>query len=436
MMNCTTHDYELADLTGRRYRLNSNHLESLGLCLSFMRLVVEGDMNVRVTSQRRSWPARELFTVLAQHLAWLHGYWRLFSRQYTFHPYVVLFLRTYREHAIRHLEGFSLSTRTVTGPTVEEVLEDFVLQMRAEAKKCRLRKRAADWQGKYERNADRLIELMGRVSKHVQRFTLVELELDYLASRLTPKEVSELIETLNDVERAEADAYWGGRSLDQTEPAQVKVPFAKVQSDRKHLFANMKGKTTLFKELQGYVWRVQFTPVAGYGLRLSLIFDGMQMDPAGLGGEIGSYWQSITRGQGCFRVLEPWPAIDTARRITALADNAKVERKTLRQELMDRMGGVLLAVQCLPYPGCNLFATGLVHRRSAAHQEGVRRPVKPTRGAGSAARIRNRHSFGAKSTWPHQAEIAQSVVGVAVPVHMPLLVAENGSSELQHGVHP
>lgn len=399
-MNCTTNFYELTDQDGRRYRLANEHLQSLPLCMDFMRLVVEGDISCSETRRRHHGQATEGPTELAWHCQRLNTYSQLFSRQHTFHPYVMQFLRMYREHPIRHLDGLPPGIRIETGATVADVFEDFALKLRADAKTRRLRKRAADWQGKFDKNADRLIDLMDQVGKRSKNLTVIELELDSLASRLTPKEVKEIILTDHQIMRAEYDAYWGGWPLDRIEPANVKVRFGEVQRDRKRLFANMKGKTTLFRNLLGYVWRVSFTPVVGHSLRASLILDGMEGEQANLGQEIGRYWaETITQGRGCFRVLNPWRAIDTARRIAALRGSAKTELKKLRRELMGHLGGPLLAVQALPYPGCNLFGTGLVHRRATTQPSKVCSPARLTRLEHGSSGIQDRHLLGATDIW-------------------------------------
>lgn len=372
MPNRFTHYYELADQAGHRYRLVNEQLQSLPSCLTFMRLVVEGDMSCRTTRWRRNGRVIDGPTELAQHCERLHGYSQLFSRHHTFHPYVKHFLREYREHPIRHLDGVTRDSFIETDAGVREVFEDFVLTLRTEAKKFGLRKRAADWRGKFDKNADRLISLMGHVGERSRDLTVIELELDYFASRLTPGEKLEIVEAASQCTQAEFDAYWGGWSLDHVEPAPVKVPFAEVQRDRGHLLENMKDKPKLFGCPSAYVWRVQFTPVAGYSLRLSSIFEGTVGDYADLGREIGQYWvDEITQGRGRFRELESWPAIDTARRIAALDNNDATARANLRRVLMGDFGGPLLAVQALPYPGCHLFGTGLGRRQAVTQQRGL-----------------------------------------------------------------
>jgi len=403
MMNCTIRNYVLTDHAGCRYRLFSDQFVHLDRCLEFMRLVIDG--NIRVNQTRRCGGRNvEVSKDLDKHRDWLDGYSRLFNRQYTFHPYVRHFLLMYRDHAIH-----------VTGGRVAGMFEDFLLAMRTEAKISRLKKRAADWQGKFTRNADRLVELMAYVSRRAEHLTEIELELDYLASRFTRAELKSVADTADEVLATEAVAYWNGSLLDCTEPARARVPFIDVQRDRKRLLANLKGKPTLFKHLQGYVWRVRFTPAAGYSLRLSLIFDGAQGIHSGLGQEIGDYWATaITRGRGCFRELKPWPAIETARRIAALAGNAKIERQKLRRELMDHLGGPLLAAQVLPQPGCNVFGTGQVHRPALLPSLHRSRAAEPTRVARGAAHIQNPHSLGTTATYPSSTIEGLAVVGEPV----------------------
>ena len=411
MMNCTTSFYFLSDQDGRRYGLANNHLQSLSLCMDFMRLVVEGRLDVQKARRRCNPSATTDPNELEHHHHRLHSYSMLFDRQFTFHPYVALFLREYRKHPVRHLHELPLNSYAETGASVREVFEGFVNRLQAEAKRCCLRTRAADWRGKSERNADRLLHLMSMVAKRSSHLTVIELELDFLASRLASEEVKGIVEAESQRLVAEVDAYWSGWDLDRVEPANIKIPFDEVHRDRKRLFANLKGKPALFRYLLGYVWRVGFTPVAGYSLRLSLIFDGAQGSRAGLGQSIGRYWaEAITRGRGCFRELKPWPAIEFARRIAALAGDSMTRRKRLRHVLMAHMGGPLLDVQVMPHPGCNLFGTGQIHRGAAAPERERRRETEPTTGACAVACIQSHHLHGVATTClPSVREVSTAV---------------------------
>ncbi|OHX11540.1 hypothetical protein BI347_17920 [Chromobacterium sphagni] len=74
-----------------------------------------------------------------------------------------------------------------------------------------------------------------------------------------------------------------------------------IQSYRKHLWNNRRGKPAIFRHCLGYVWGMEYTAEAGYHYHCLFLFDGdyVQADTY-YGDQIGEYWKFITGGKGSY----------------------------------------------------------------------------------------------------------------------------------------
>lgn len=196
------------------------------------------------------------------------------------------------------------------------------------------------------------------------RILVVRLDLHRKAMHFTEEELFEHIEAEECRQKADRTAYLEGAELWGSEPITGRVPFETVQRDRARLFANMKGKPSLFKHLVGYVWRIEFTPGAGYHLHVALFFNGTKVqNHEWLAQQIGEYWRDvITGGQGWFHNCNmAWnkDAPNYALGVINYTDHAK------RGALLGALGYLCKLSQqvlVLPYEGCKLFGAGFVHR--------------------------------------------------------------------------
>jgi len=175
----------------------------------------------------------------------------------------------------------------------------------------------------------------------------------------------------------------GGEDLPEPEPLRVLVPFEVVQSDRQRMFANMKGKPSLFKHLVGYVWRIECTPQAGYHLHVALFFHGSWVDDSSnLAQRIGEYWRdSITPGRGRFQnVNRAWNKDSPHYGLGTINHFDVTKRANLSEKVLKYLCKDTQLVQVLPYAGCNLFGSSFAHRdnskgRGRPRTKGVIGPI-------------------------------------------------------------
>ena len=250
-----------------------------------------------------------------------------------------------------------------------DVFDDFVCALRVQASETGLKKVVADWESKIARNRKRVERLEGKLFEQYTSLAVVRLDLGHASATFSLSELDQLPRLDRAARVRDLDYYDRGESFFSPSLPVGRVGLEEVQRDREHLFASMKGRPTLFGHLVGYIWRIDFTPHAGYHLRLALFFDGAHVeDHVALAEQIGEYWvRKITKGCGRFfncnrlwsnELLHYAPGLihsfEQAKRV-ALSD------RVLSDFYTDR-----LHVQVIAYPGCNLFGSGFF--------KGTRRP--------------------------------------------------------------
>ncbi len=79
------------------------------------------------------------------------------------------------------------------------------------------------------------------------------------------------------------------------------VDIETVQKDRERLFANAK-KNQLFKEMVGFIWKMEYGILKGFHHHVILFFDGSKVrEDVTYAKMIGEYWKSsITKGKGLY----------------------------------------------------------------------------------------------------------------------------------------
>jgi hypothetical protein len=353
----------------------STQFDLLSMAMEFMRLVMNG-ITTSFTQPKAKWP-REDLTPLGQMLPLLKRFSELYSRGHKFHPFLAFFFEEYRKHPIKDCGDCFHSEITVEGKKVSDIFDDFIATLRAKALAVNLRKKGSDWDSKFRKNLKRLRKLEADMHRRHARILAVRLDLHHKATHFTEEELHKHIEA--EARRQEADqaAYIAGADLDAWEPVVGRVPFETVQRDRERLFANMKGKPSLFKHLVAYVWRIEFTPGAGYHLHIALFFNGSRVqNDEWLAQQIGEYWRDvITEGKGRFHNCNrDWSkgAPNYALGIINYTDHAKRSALLSALEYLCKLSQQVLV---LPYEGCKLFGAGFVHRE---RKNGSGRPRSKT----------------------------------------------------------
>lgn len=351
-------------------------LDAIPMAMSFMRLVLDTDLTL-FKPARHKWAGPE-YSELGRMLPHLDRFAGLFASGNQFHPHLAFFLEEYRRHPIRRWHGGLL--RSVSGPEDELAREfdDFIATMRTRAKEVRLRKRAANWESKLRKNDKRLHEVESQMFAKYTRVVAVRLDCHRLARVLTSEELNDFLarhhQRQPDFERAMVE----GTELPCGFPHKIRVPFEQIQADREKFFRNMKGKRSLFRHLVAYVWRIEFTPAAGYHLHLALFFDGSQVKGTShkwLAGQICDYWaEAITEGKGyAINVNKNWDERDPNCGIGVI-DRLDARKRHRLLHLLGYLNKVNQQVLVMPYEGCNTFGAGIIkgHRKGYGGRPRVR----------------------------------------------------------------
>ncbi|MCV2370019.1 inovirus Gp2 family protein [Roseateles oligotrophus] len=394
----------LQDDCGKKYILSTD-LECLNSLIIFMRAVVYGKDTYIKTAMKSNGKHAAKVSTLGHNLSRLGQYASIFTRDYVFHPIVAFFFAEYRAHEIQRCVDCGPNSHAGNGRTVTDVFDDFVTVMRSHSFETGLKKKISDWESKAKKNLKRVHQFEKQLFARYARLTVIRLDLEHLAATFSTKEIEAFLQETCMQKMNDKDWYWDGGDLSTPKKADVRVSFEEVQRDRERLFANMKGKPSLFRHLVGYVWRIECTPKAGYHLHLALFFNGSQVEKhEWLAHQIGEYWaQEITQGRGRFHNCNmAWDSSSPHYGLGEVNHDDHAKRANLRERVLPYLAKAKQAVHALPYKGCNQFGCGFAHRdrskgRGRTRTKDVRVHEKP-KGARVVARIRNRHSLGAIGT--------------------------------------
>lgn len=334
---------------------------AISSAMEFMHMVVYGTQTC-FAKTKPTW-VRRAFTPLGEMLRRLPQFADLYRSGYSFHPLLAFFFEQYRKHAIKQCADLGYDDRIADGRTVSTVFDDFLATMRARAKEVKLRKRVSNWESKFAKNSRRIKKLEQTMMRRYGRVVVVRLDLHHNAVYFTPDEIARHEYNQQRQHVQDRDRYFEGGDLNST-PLTGRVPFEVVQEDRRRLFANMKGKTTLFKHAVAYVWRIEFTPDAGYHLHLALFFNGSKVDKhEWLGDQVGEYWrEAITRGTGWFHNCNRAWAKDAPGYALGVIEHYDLPKRAALVNALDYLCKRDQQVLVLPYEGCNLFGSGFLHR--------------------------------------------------------------------------
>lgn len=334
--------------------------------MEFMKLVMTTAMTAFTPTNANS--GRKHLTALGKLLPRLVDLSDLYAAGYHFHPYLTFLLEVHRSHPIRHYSDWRHSELTADGRTVGELYDDFISTLRKQAAEVKLRKKAADWDSKFRSNLKRLRTVESAMFDMCARIVAIRLDLHHKSSYFTQEELARCIGEQRAQQERDYAAYLQGPALDGTKPPTGRVSFETVQHDRQRLFDLMKGKPSLFQHLVAYVWRIEFTPAAGYHLHLALFFDGSEVHKhEWIAQQIGVYWQNVvTHGEGRFHNCNmAWNNKSPLYGIGVIKHDDKVKRAALLNAL-DYLCKRSQQVLVLPYEGCKLFGAGLAHRKPKA----------------------------------------------------------------------
>lgn len=365
IMKTPPNQYCLVDTQGRRHIL-SDQLEATSLLLDFMRLVLKTKATYFKTTIGINGRRYVSVSPLAGHMPRLRSYARLYDPTYSYSPALSFFFEQYRQHQIKEYAGSRPEELTQDGGTVSALFDDFVRVLRERAKAVKVVKSVADWKSKSAKNMKRALAVESELFSRHGRIGVIRLDLEYRAATFSAEEIEQHMAAVTQKKRLLQDeVFWGDADFVTAAPMEGRVSFEEVQHDRKRLFANMKGKPSLFEYLLGYVSRIECSPLAGYHLHLVLFFNGAKVvQLEWLAQQIGEYWvKQITEGRGRFHNCNlAWNENHPDYGVGMISHDDHAKRANLRGKVLPYLCKRDQSVEVLPYKGCNVFAAEVLHR--------------------------------------------------------------------------
>lgn len=331
--------------------------------MRFMDMVVYKDLLFYMEPTRGKGTRMRKVSPLGEHIERLHIYSQLYSSGYTFSPLIAFFFEQYRKHPIK--DWALVLNRFDPDGSDSELFNDFVTTMRREAVATRLKKRIFDWNGKFEESSDRLVKFEAELFREYARLMVIRLDFNYHKAIFTDKEVEDLCAELVERKECDLDDYLAGADISVPGTIEGRIVLEEVQKDRKRFFANMKGKPSLFKHLVGYVWRIEYTPGAGYHMHVMLFFDGEHVEKHEYyAQEIGCYWRDvITQGRGYFENCNRKKSDYGDNWALGRIDHWDYAKRDKLRKAMQYFCKTSQIVQVVPYPKCRLFQTVMIRRQ-------------------------------------------------------------------------
>ena len=343
--------------------MKADAIHGIDQLAKFMEKVIYGKELFYTEYNMANGVQRRTVSSLGRHVERLHTYSQLYSKDYTFSPLLEFFFEQYRAHRIKDYVNalWEDDFESVSA----DLFNDFVTTMRTVAVATKLKKKISDWESKFEHNEDRLKAFEKKLFERYARLMVIRVDCNYHKAFFSPEEVKQMLdEEESQRERDQAD-YWAGKDISTPRTIEGRIALEEVQKDRERLFARIKGKTSLFKHLVGYVWRIEFGKDAGYHLHLMFFFDGAHVQKhEHLAQEIGNYWRDqITEGRSYFENCNRKKSLYGANWALGEINHWETGKRERLLNAMQYFSKTNQLAHVMPYKGCNLFGSGFTRRQ-------------------------------------------------------------------------
>lgn len=342
-----------------------NSHDALPMLDIFLRMMMKDDTPAFTVHSEARGKRMKKASKLADSFVTVRNAASMYSSALAYPPHIELFFELYRVHPVSYCVCVNPWRRFDTEHLEGEVMEAFRLAYRKEANQRGTRKKLDDWDRRSETNLARLKQYLDALFDKYARIVTVRVDLYHHGAIIEPAEVSEVLKRAENASAKDSVAYLAGNDEEIVGNALARVGIEDVMRDRDRLFANMRGKPSLFEHMVGHVWRIEYARVGGYHLHCALFFDGSKIKQhEWIAQQICDYWRDvITKGRGyahnCNRnrypdyVLGPTDYHDhgkRARLMKCLAYLAKEEQ----------------LVYAKPSIKCKLFGTGRLPQPNSA----------------------------------------------------------------------
>ena len=225
----------------------------------------------------------------------------LYSPDIELPPIVKLCLDVYRVHELRAFSPISPSGRLLDGRFVADVCEDYIADVRDAAIEIGIKRQQARWVRNAGENEQTVDTYLNRLRDKYGDLAMCGIDLSYLRACMSEQDARTLDAQFNVLASGNQTMYFKGTG-DHAQAVDACVGIREVLVDRAHLFAKIKGKSTIVRHLVGYVCSISWSRMTGFSMYLALIFDGGHVDLeecVELSMATGRYWvESVTDGRG------------------------------------------------------------------------------------------------------------------------------------------
>lgn len=252
---------------GTTVLLPSSH-DVLSLLDTFTRKMLKDDIPAFKVHYKGHRKRMRKASKLADYFGVLRNAESAYSSALTYPPHIELFFELYRVHPISYCACVNPWQHFDTERLEGEVAEEFRLAYRTEADWQGTRKKLDDWDRRSETNLARLKQYVNALFDAYARIVTVRVDFYHHQAIIDPDEVNLVLEQAEEASAKEAAAYRAGNDEEMVGNTLARVGIKEVMRDRDRLFANMRGKPSLFEHLVGHVWRIEYSRVGGYLLRI------------------------------------------------------------------------------------------------------------------------------------------------------------------------
>lgn len=294
-------DEELNGVTGVSGKpwLVGDYPARLNLLVLYMELVLDTDdvpyTIVMELGRKRAVAASKL----AIYTAKFPRFYDLYIPDVEFSPELALFFDCLRKHEIKNLSNLASPSKEVANTVIiGEIANDFVAFLRNEALKRGTRDKMNDWKRNPDKNRDSLRACIEALFKRKSRLLVIRVDLLYHAT-VVPEGGFEHINTKlrEGAEKARMNYFFGTDIKRAPEnPARIDGVIA-----RGHLkaFLDRMDRNPVFKHLEGYVWKMEWSRWSGFHYHCVFFFDGAHvLSDVYHGMKICRHWAKVTRGRG------------------------------------------------------------------------------------------------------------------------------------------
>jgi len=299
----------------------------------------------------------------------LRRYSSLYRSDLEFNPLLRFFFEQFRNHPICSCSLVGPNRLAIDGKKEGDVFGEFVAHLRQEAKKVDLKTAVRNWNSGQRKNLQRLQKFEKIMFERYSKLQFIRLDFNYHKALFTLDQVQAVIQEQDRDIALDYNLYWSDKDLPAPSVMAGRIALDEVLRDKDRLFANRRGKRSLFEHLVGYVWCVEFTPRAGYHLHVALFFNGQYvLKHEWLAQQIGGYFQSdISNGRAYFencnikrgRYGDDWAL--------GPIDHRDEEKRAKLMHALNYLAKEDQRVHVKPHRRCHLFGAVILDRRRSLH---------------------------------------------------------------------